>query len=204
MAEEKGGSGGEVSGGPSLDWSGFSPPSGGGSGGESGGKDWGGPITSKKSALEIIKSIESHPVFLDKKDEFPHWERQKVLRQRDDAYRVAYPEGSEPTQGMGYELKKQGITPETLQKEIEKYELRDFEDDRSRNLRELEARAGGPELAKEKLSKGRSLVKEIDSPKLNDLLDHSGAGNDARVILKAAELYDLLQEIKESKKRRKR
>lgn len=198
MAEEKSGSGG-------LDWDAAFPDtgeSGASSGGGSGGKGWVegdpiGPKMSKKAARAEIKNIESHPDFLDKEDKAAYWPRQRMLRRRDALYRLVGVEG--PAPGMEETLVKQGVTPEWLEAEQEKFADRDWKEEIKKSRQALELHFGGEKAAEEAIKAARSVVKRFGKPADLKFLEDSGLGSDPELI---KILVNLDQILKKGRKKR--
>ena len=165
-------------------------------GGGSQGWSEGGPVegmTGDQARAEI-KSIESDQNFAGD-GQMPHWDRQKMLRRRSDLYKhAAGPEGGKPYNGMEQTLREQGVTKETLERDIEKYEERDAREVEGKLEERLVKYFGGEKEANGKVKSAQSLVsKYITNPKDLKFLDDSGLGNDFEVIGIVARLHEILE-----------
>ena len=173
------------------------------------GQGWseGGPVESlsPEVARAEIKSIEAHPDFLGNGN-LTHWPRQQMLRRRDALYRAAYPEGPGEVQGMAYELTRQGVTQESLDAQIQKYEERDAEDEMEKGRRELDLAFGGRERTVEVLKKVQGAVKTWTTGSFVDRLYKARSQNDPLIVQAIHTIIERIDraesEIKERRRRR--
>jgi hypothetical protein len=147
----------------------------------------GGPVEglSPEAARSEIKAIESDPSFAGE-GKMAFWPRQQMLRRRDALYRRAGPSDPEREisrdKGMYDTLKAQGITKESLQADIEKFEDRDTKEAMQKATHDLELHFGGEKAGEEALKLAQGVLKRFGKPQDLAFLESTGLGNDPELI----------------------
>ena len=164
---------------------------------DGGNQGWseGGPVegmTGAEARAEI-KAIEGDPSFAGD-GKMPHWSRQDMLKRRDNLYRQGYPEKvGKPHDNMAETLKKQGVTKESLERDIEKFEVRDDKEEKDKVMATLTTYFGGEKETEAAIKSARGVIKRFAKPADLVFLEETKLGNDPELIQKLSEIGQLLQ-----------
>ncbi len=141
--------------------------------------------------------------FLGEQGNYSHQARQQMMNRRMDLYRKGFPkkvaEAAEMDQAenkaLFAELKKHGVTEETLEKDAEACDKRDDEEAMAKARRELESHFGGEEEAERALGDAKDILKRFAKPADLQFLEESGLGSDPEFIRKLSELQEILKRV---------
>jgi hypothetical protein len=148
-----------------------------------------------------IKAIESDPSFAGD-GKMDHWSRQGMLKRRDALYKRAAPS---PEEAARLKEEEEARSKESLEREIERYELRDALEAEKTLEEKLIRHFGDEKTASEKVKSAQALVKKyITNPRDLQFLDDSGLGNDFEVIGMVARLNEILTESRSRMRKSKK
>jgi hypothetical protein len=120
-----------------------------------------------------------------------------MLKRRDSLYQRATPSDPErekaKDKGMYDTLKEQGVTAESLEADIQKYEKRDVTEEMEKARQALEVHFGGDKQAEEAVKSAKGILKRFAKPVDLKFLEDTGLGNDPELIKILVNLDQILK-----------